>query len=342
MIGVRFDPSAHPEGTLERLAAGVEKAMEDGDFVQAINDLFARIQVRHTIVDVVNDESALRQQALYYLMTLYISLGWEERADAIAEVIGPIAVDYPMLIHEQHFHLTGIEARRQADAIGRGIPSIFIVSLPKSASATVTNGLRELLRLASVSLKWSERMRRHLVANFMRGGCITHGHYIPDEANLSIIRNSALHTLFLQIRDPRQAAWSMHHHLRRTQASGESSDVGMEAEVLRHFERWCDWLKAWSAFARDPESDCEVHLIQYDDVRTDLGAVLMQVAAAIGVPELKAVERRWYEIKSRVAYRNFRSGDPNEWRSALSAATREAMYDRTPQEVRRLFREYEP
>jgi len=109
------------------------------------------------------------------------------------------------------------EARRRG-AAARGIPSMLLSTLPKSASESIWNKLAEGLGLAqchvSLGLFPDCALVRSRVLAVAGGGVIAKEHLAPTPHNLAILADSGIGRVVVHLRDPRQAALSWVHFVR--------------------------------------------------------------------------------------------------------------------------------
>lgn len=100
------------------------------------------------------------------------------------------------------------------------LPSIWLITLPKSGSVFLTNtiayglGMRLFNDLATVSvINWGYSLTEERMKDFSQGGCVGFSHLVPSEWNARLLARS-LHRCVLHVRDPRNAIVSSVHHLR--------------------------------------------------------------------------------------------------------------------------------
>jgi hypothetical protein len=216
-------------------------------------------------------------------------------------------------------------ARAQDEAISRGVPAIVLASMPRSASAALTQTLAEIMRapLFRISLgpfpnsefapMWLQR--------FLRGGGILHDHFGASAFNIGLLRDFGVKKVNVLVRDPRAAAASYAKHW---------LNIGAKVGSLELFytEHYIPWLRDW--LGADKRGEIDIRWIRSADVtagpeslRTVLASILEGTehgfAASIGAAELVAA--------------NFVKGDPDAWRAFASPALRKKMWDLLPGEI---------
>lgn len=231
----------------------------------------------------------------------------------------------------------------QAEAAARGVPSIVITAMEKSASSFVSATMAALLRAPIVALSFEGSWKpctavviESWARRVGRGGAVTHEHYSGRFGNIECLVRGDIRKVFVQVRDPRAALWS---YFSQTQ---EQKDVFLNPPLLRlsefRYRETIRWIESWLEASKHPAS-LSIEFVQYEGVRTNpaetIGAILDKANASITASRVSA-----YLDAAAVSGRipeNFRSGDRDEWRRFIPADLRHSLWQETPEAVRELL-----
>ena len=208
--------------------------------------------------------------------------------------------------------------RQQHDAILRGVPSVLIVSLPKSASAYVQTVLVRLFdipwgRMSLTSptpLKppnddWSPFAPARVVTTWAsriaRGGATTHEHFAPLPDNLDALTAAGVKRLVVHVRDPRQAMLSYIHHVRKTKIErGLDRFISYDSSVYDHsevngneikkgfdeiFANMVEWINDWIQASNDPSLDIAIELVSFEEMIDDKPKYFLKILNTFGIHE---------------------------------------------------------
>jgi len=323
--------------------------------VSAISDellsLFERGNYREVaaeftrLVDVVPADSpnhVWRQVAHY---NLAIVLGWARRFEEARQHMElselPAGGDHDFMLYCTRLAIGQQLLERQAHAIAAGAPSIMIASLPKSASAFLSNSLARLLDVPVLRASFGNSDQGCVVESWARqivqGGAVTHEHYPPTRDNLETLARAGVRRLFVLVRDPRAVIWSIYHHvLERSDISGRRETFeGVYADWYRSILVWLDCFLA----GRDHAAGIDIQTIDYDAIRRTPAETLARIVSLAGVTITTEEIRRRLELDStnRTKPDNFRSGDPGNWRTEVPDKIRAELWTMTPLNVRDFF-----
>jgi hypothetical protein len=223
-------------------------------------------------------------------------------------------------------------AERQREAVGRGIPPVFIATLPKSGSLFILNTLRDGLRAPHCGMSYiglfADLIPRR-VRDFAIGGAVAVEHMFPTERDVGLLRDAGVRRLVFHTRDIRQVALSFVHHglsdevdtvprvlqnKRRNEVYGDQAVF--ERTYRTHLAQWLRFLEDWLAFL-ETDHGFEIHLTTFDDLTGDEEGFFRGVLGFFGIRESQF---DWSVLARSKAERagHFRKGKRDEWREVLS------------------------
>jgi len=227
---------------------------------------------------------------------------------------------------------------RARTAISPVLPSIVSSFMPKSGGTFLFNRL--VHDCGYVEYHWSVSHPQALHAayavpralrNYLRGGCVSHTHYLPSPHNLAVLEGAGVRKVWVHVRHPCEVVQSAYHHYageghgdgeiareRSEQAVREATELGLDVDVADRRKRtaffraqipWVvDWLRMWVLHAA--EHPGFVHFTSHRDLR-DPVELLNGVFAAFGVP------RRLAELPAHRPQDRRRRGQVRDWRHGL-------------------------
>jgi hypothetical protein len=328
MLSLRLDPTSVSarRGELTELAAIVETVKGSHGSRSAIDYLLNRIGL---LPSIEHNDAYLSEALDYHLAILYAHLGQPERASAYIQRIGllPSAGGEPLFSD----HVRGaLERHRQMmEARERGLPSILLASMPRSASASLSQSLSAtldtpILRVSAGHFPdfW---VIKHWVDCVSSGGAITHDHFGASAFNLKVLNECNRREIFVLIRDPRAAAASdtnLSLTLYREKPSAELIEAGIIDGAVRSYYPWIvDWMAA------ERTSGLRIHWLKWDDLRKNMAGTVARILRNF-LPAYPAVER--FLAASKVVKANHVAGDNEAWRSAVSPAGQKYLWQTMP------------
>lgn len=251
---------------------------------------------------------------------------------------------------EEYLHFCNDFVTRQQDAIHRGIPPLFIVALPKTASSFVASVLAQGLDVpvSSVSL-----IDRQIVPPwlrcFLRGGAVTHDHLWPSNYNIEILR-SYKPKLIILLRDFKQLVVSYVHHLsayidklddeKLNEFLRWFSNANMELRlnwiIERRVPRVLNWVSGWYRVSQAGTID--IKFLSYESFAADKSAFFDELSKLFNIPTQigKRLQKKQKELDSQTGMYNMRKKSVDEWREVLSSEQKERIDDMVPAEIRRI------
>ncbi|MDO8875006.1 MAG: hypothetical protein Q8M24_09805 [Pseudolabrys sp.] len=341
----RFDFSRfHPEKVAPEDAELIEalvKRFESGAYDEMIGLLLSntKIGIAH-----VNDINYFKPFAAYYLGCLFATQNRFDKAAKFAELLEfdapPDGTDFLPYDLRQGSRLN---LYSQQIGLERGKPGAVIVSLTKSASSLLSTSISAALQIPILKLTIGQGARSVVVKRWAdqvaRGGATTHEHFRAEKINVETVRQSNIGTIWLQLRDPRDAAFSILRMRNEAIASGVIAPEAPFAEEAEQFAMVCQsmagWIDNWLAVSRAKLPDLKINVITYAEVIGDTPGVIRRIFG----DRLPDDAAKWIqEFSDRQgalpAGPNFRKGVGGEWRSIFDAKTRDRVWSQTPKSVK--------
>jgi hypothetical protein len=319
---------AHVRGLIARV---LEVQAEDGNRAgnQAIIDALG------VIVRLERDEAFCGEALHYHLGLLYAHVGDPERAAYHFEQSGTYPGDggNPMFL-DQQIDATQRRAHQQA-AAQRGIPSIIMTALPRSASASLTQTIAHLLDIPVMRVSCGRFPDFPIVPRWLNaftpGGAILHDHFGAVPYNLEVLREGNVREVFVRVRDPRPAVCS--HVLLSDRKLATVGRQDYEERVIRIYtEAFIPWLTQWIAVA-DADAGLQVRWLRHPPSAVGDAAREILAHLASDHPVLESYcAKTMPEIKA-----NFVVGNDQTWRKAISRKGQRRLWAATPDSVRGLL-----
>lgn len=229
-------------------------------------------------------------------------------------------------------------------ALSESKPSIFLVTLPKSATVFIANSIASSLDYTLTQTMITPTFPKNIVwsamANdFSRGGMVSVSHMQPDVYNIRAITQAGIRKGVLHIRDPRAALLSWVHFMGKkvaTHDTGAASilnpagqgflDQTFEQQVdscIQIFFTHCiDWIEGWMACLKeDPRLNFLV--VSHDELVNDEMAYFNRIMEFYGFDTIVSTVKRDETT-------HFRKGDNSEWREVLTPTQIKRMNDAIP------------
>ena len=216
-------------------------------------------------------------------------------------------------------------AHAQDKAIAHGAPAIVLASMPRAASAALTQTLAEITHcpVFRVSLGWFPNywLVPVWLRRFLRGGGILHDHFGASDFNLAALRDCGITRVNLLVRDPRAAVASY--------AKFVFGNVTADELYQFYQEYYIPWLRGW--LDAEQRGEITVHWIRSSDVTSGAERLREVLASILG----KAGQKRFAAsiARSKLVSANFSAGDPDAWRRSTSPELRKKMWELLPSDV---------
>jgi tetratricopeptide (TPR) repeat protein len=274
------------------------------------------------------------------LANLLTTRGRREEAEQIVrEVDLPI---YPVRSTQEEFEA------RIADATARGLPSILINTVPKSASESIWNRLAEGLGLAqghiSVFLYPDCSVVPSRAAFAARGGLIAKEHLRASEHNLSILAEHDFRRIVFHLRDPRQVIVSWAHFVRddvsmRLMGPLWRKVVPPHAVLTADLPTLLDWcidhflpqllefVDGWRKVAADDASPFQVRFLSFERFLDDPQGYFDETLAFLEIDPAR------FRAEAETESVHLRKGEKEEWRAVLSKDQKARAWKQIPAEL---------
>lgn len=242
--------------------------------------------------------------------------------------------------------------RLRQQAVAKGLPSVVINAMPKSASESIWNKLARGLGLAqcyvSLGLFPDCCAVPGRLAVLSGGGIATKEHLPASPHNLTALRAAGLNKVVVHVRDPRQAMLSWAHFVRddvaRRPLGALWRKIVPPATVLRqpmtaqldwHIAHYLPvllaWCEGWRACADDPSTGIAIHFSTFERFTTAPDDYFSELLAFL---ELAPDS---FDRDAEVETVHLRKGQQDEWRNVLSETQQERAFAAIPESLSRRF-----
>jgi hypothetical protein len=282
---------------------------------------------------VVKDEGYWGEALDYHLGLLYAHVGEPEKAAYHFERSGSHHAVGGNPLFSDHLRDSVERSRQQTLARQRGIPSLIIASMPRSASASLTQTLAAMLDAPLMRVSCGRFPLIHLVPRWLNcfspGGAVLHDHFGANPFNLKTLHEGGVRSAFVRVRDPRAAAASAANLENRRY--GAPNDIDFDTQVLRLCERsFIPWVVDWLAAAADPAAELKINWLTQP---SNAVAAMARNVLTLLAPAYPALEQYLRADVTEVRA-NFVTGDKDSWRMGLSQTGQQRLWDAIPQNVR--------
>ena len=302
------------DASLERLPAiaeRVEAARAARGARAAVATFIADVGVRVPL----RDDSYYQAAADYYLALLYAKMEQPQRAIDLIDRSGVLPGSGGEILFGDHVRQSIEMHERRLAAAARGMPSFLIASLPRSASATLTQTIASMLDLPIFRISLSRWLVPRWLDAISPGGAMLHDHFRAYPHNVQVLRSGGVRDVFVLARDPRASGASAFFHRARRDLGTHDSSV-VEAGIVEIVERHARWLQSWLDLAENPETGIRVRWILSTDVRNNIGKVWRDLVEVLG-PDYPEIRRYGAEALPSIKA-NFVRGSDESWREAVS------------------------
>lgn len=245
-------------------------------------------------------------------------------------------------------------AEKQAEAMAKGLPPVFINTMLKSGTGFLTKVLREHLDLPQyfTTLRGSPNdwILPGYMEKFAAGGALTVQHLDAGEANLDLLAAKGIAKIYLHIRDPRQATVSYMHHLENN-LSGElfalrnwiqpflpADYIQMDWrqktawQAKNHVPGLIHWTQEWVT-AAERDSRFDIMIVDFDEFRRDEVATINKILSFFGI-DYQVSEA---DMPHKKDVPHFRKGKTEEWREVFTARQQEIHWQLIPKPLATRF-----
>jgi hypothetical protein len=226
--------------------------------------------------------------------------------------------------------------------MGPSRPPILLIAMQKSASEYIRDTLLRALDIPLIYATVGTVPRDRFVPSALRqlalGGALCRTH--ADAGDVSAIIGAGIDRIVVHVRDPRQVTISWTHMMRRLAPVEFNYSAPMyDPPVPERFPEWpfeqqlawsfsqyfpeqVNWLDGWVSAI---EAGCSLNILlsSYDEFHRDQQRYFQRL-----LDHLEISDRRSSELRPQTPAdtRNFRAGDPAEWKQILSPEMRRGLW----------------
>ena len=239
------------------------------------------------------------------------------------------------------------QERRQS-ATAKGLPTLLINTVPKSASESIWNKLAEGLGLGQCHLSVGLYPDCCLVPDRVRaaqsGGLIAKEHIPATDHNLRVLSAHGLDKVIFHVRDPRQATLSWAHFVHDDVSMRLMGPIWRKvvppAGVLRadlpvlidwcidhYLPRLIRFIQGWTDRAPAASQGIQVKFLTFETFLSDPKDYFSAVL------EFAGIDPALYAAEAEAEVVHLRKGQTEEWRGVFTKAQRQRAWDRIPREL---------
>ena len=270
------------------------------------------------------DESYYGEALNYHLALVFARLGDGAAVESYMQQSHTMPAGGGDTLFTEHV-LELVKLRERQDrARARGMPSVLITSMPRSASATLSTAMSHLFDIPILRVSVGDFPDYIVVPSwlgmFLGGGAVTHDHFGATDFNLNALAKHGVRNLFVLIRDPRASAASAVRF--KIQNSDLCEGFSFEKEVVAALHKsFLPWLHGWIKRATETRKDIDIHWLFWEDLRSRPDYVVDRIRQIMGNINSSTV-MRLSDVKQ-----NFVNGDDSSWRRDLSRAAQGDMWE---------------
>jgi len=287
--------------------------------------------------------------AFRYFMTrasyaLARTLQVTQSAEDVAAWLDPMLAQRPdiaLLCDDDPSEVKRLLDLRQSN-IDKGLPSVVLVTQPKSGSVSVGGIFNSGFNLPSfayslVNLEVMENWAR----DYVRGGACWVTHLLPKPRNVARLKRAGVSKIIVHVRDPRQSFLSWLHHKSRyldefPESAQRTLAMRSKAELLDElFDDYVSsirWIEGWL----DAEAEITVLFSTFEDFLQDREKFIKRYLEFYGGQAEHFSLDRAVTRQAGTDY-HFRLGRSDEWRDVFPVAASKRLTAWLPESLRRRF-----
>jgi len=282
------------------------------------------------------NESYYQDVVNYDQGTLLAHMGRQEEADALISSIGMLPGTGGNLLFGFHQYEAMELHLKQRAAAERGMVSLFITSLPKSGSASLTQSLGDfmdapILRLSlgrvphyTLVQSWADRVKQ--------GGMVTHDHFTATPHNLAVMKKAGIERIVVQIRDPRASTLSM-LQMKSNQFNDPKIMKELKIAYREVFLPHVEWISRWL----EAEKTCPwltIQWVKYRDFAEQPREVLASLLAPYDhVSQMREIKEKIERGEGEMVQANFHAGNDDRWRKIIPLRLQKRMWQAFPKDI---------
>jgi hypothetical protein len=257
---------------------------------------------------------------------------------------------------EEYLHYCCDFVARQKRAIDEGIPPLFFVAFPKTASSFIATVLAQGLDIPACTVTiWNQerQLRRIVVPAWLRclllGGTVTHEHLGPFKENIEQLCTYQPN-IIVHLRDPKQIVISHIHHIKKFASQNRniteaqqwyldkdvSQSIDSTTEKLVPF--YMEWALQWYRVSQD--NDLDLQFTSYEQFMEDKDMFFERIADIFSIPpeKLKQLKETQKKLDGHKGLYNIRSKRTDEWSEVMTRKQQERVDELTPREFHDIHR----
>lgn len=258
----------------------------------------------------------------YHLGQVYAHLGMAKEAAEHFERSQTLPHAGEALVYSEQ--LAESLALREQQVARLHIPSILIASMPRAASASLTQSLSATLDIPILRPSAGYFPEPILVPRwlrlFMSGGAVSHDHFVASAFNLDAMASIGIKSVFVLVRDPRAAAASLQ------KIFGLHGDHDADTVFDTLLSQYVSWLEGWCSGAA--RGTISVRWIRYSDFVSDPATTIRSILSHFQTAHC---------IAPVIRAENLGAGDDNAWRKVISRHLASRWWPRIPQAAKDLL-----
>ena len=282
----------------------------------------------------VAPDAAFRHFMTRVSSALVRAAAYTRRNDEVAVALDSQFADYPLmhlLSDDDPLQIERLVALRESN-IAKGLPSVAMIALGKSASSSVANIFNSGFNLPSFAYSLAANVVIESFArDFARGGACYCTHLEPNPVNVRRLKQASIEKVVVHVRDPRQVLLSMVHHVDRYSGQlpeyerSNFNKIPIEErldELIGIYFHSIAWIQRWC----EAEKELNILFSTFEAFTRDRTAFAKRYIAFYGHEERFS----WDDVVNASGDMHFRLGRTDEWREVFPRALTDFLMSVTP------------
>jgi hypothetical protein len=225
--------------------------------------------------------------------------------------------------------------------IKKGLPSVALITLPKSASISVANIFTSGFNLPSFAYSFiTVGVMESWAHDYARGGACYATHLRPTPSTVERLKRSGISKIIVHVRDPRQTLLSTVHHLSLypdqlitlTKTVTHRPIAQQIDELMDFYIHRIRWIAGWM----EAESKLDLMFSTFEDFVSDRRAFIQRYLDFYGAPPEHFSYESAVERHQGTDY-HYRKGEISEWRNVFPSKQAAYLSSLVPKEVKQRF-----
>ena len=247
---------------------------------------------------------------------------------------------------DNYLHFCNNFVCQQKSAIEKGIPSLHIIALQKSASSFITSVLAQGLDIPACTTSLLHAM---IVPSwlrcFLRGGAVTHEHTFPFRANIALLRTYSAQVI-IHVRNLKQVIVSSAHFYKKYLKESVKSNLTdiqkwlLEAEFSEFIDFFIEiigpyygkWISGW--LKAHKEKAIDMKFTSYEDFVNNGDLFFEKITGRFSLSSeaTKRLKKTKQELTCQQGMYNIRNMQADEWREVLTRKQQQRVDELIPRE----------